>query len=210
MKKGGPFFFNRGFGTALLCLSLCCAAGCSKKKARGLPDSRPTRTISETPSQEGWTSSITLTRTGKLQAVIWYGHMAEFEDQGLTRFDQGITIDFYDADGGHTSRLTSDRGLYYKNSEEVIGEGRVVVVADTGITLQTEKMRWNPQTQLILSNEPVKVTTQTGDSLFGLGFQSKADLSRWIILKPRGTTQRKVDLKSIESAAGGDTTSKRP
>ncbi len=200
----------QGAGAILLCLALCQACGCSRRKPKSVPDETVSKPASESPSQEGWTSSITLTRAGKLQAVIWYGHMAEFESQGLARFDHGITIDFYDAGGGHTSRLTSDRGLYYKNSEQVVGEGHVVVIADTGITLQTERLMWNPQTQLIVSDESVKVTTQTRDSLFGVGFQSNADLSHWVILKPRGTTQKKVDIRSIESAVTGDTASNGP
>jgi LPS export ABC transporter protein LptC len=194
--------------TALF-LAVCLAAGCSKKRGQTPPAPAPEGTAAETPSQEGWNSSITLTRAGRLQAIIRYGHMAEFDSRGVARFDGGVQIDFYDKDGQHVSQLTSDRGLYYKKSEEVVGEGRVTVVSDTGITLKTERLRWNPQTQLILSDDPVTVTTQSHDSLYGLGFQSNADLSRWTIRQPRGITQRKVDLDAFEREAARDTASAR-
>jgi LPS export ABC transporter protein LptC len=191
-------------------LVACLGAGCSRKRGQNVPAPEHSGPVSETPSQEGWNSSITLTRAGKLQAVIRYSHMAEFENRSLARFDGGVQIDFYDANGQHVSQLTSDRGSYYTDSEEVVGEGRVTVVSDTGITLKTERLRWNPKTQLILSDDPVTVSTQSHDTLYGLGFQSNADLSRWTIRKPRGTTQRKIDLNVLEREAARDTSTAKP
>ncbi|HEX9934616.1 MAG TPA: LPS export ABC transporter periplasmic protein LptC [bacterium] len=192
------------FAALFVCLILA-HTGCGKRKA-DIPSDVSPIPVSELPSQEGWNSSISLTHTGKPQAVIRYGHMAEFESRGVAEFDQGVQVDFFDSEGRHTSRLSAERGLYYRNSEDVVGEGKVVVVSDTGITLYTERMQWNQREQRIVSDGWVSVTTQQRDTLYGMGFESNADLSHWVIKRPRGKTQRRVNLESLESASVRDTT----
>jgi len=183
----------------LCCLAWLVQSGCGRKDERTqVPASRTP--VTRFPSQEGWNSSITLTRAGKLQAVIRYGHMAEYEDAGTAYFDQGVSVDFFDVDGRHTSRLTSDRGEYDEGSEDVAGEGHVVVVSDTGITLKTERLKWNHRTEKIVTDDRVTVTNRQGDTLYGLGFESNSDLSRWVIKQPRGLAKKGVNLYAIDSS----------
>ncbi len=173
--------------------------GCgNKEKKTSSPVSRTS--VTRFPSQEGWNSSITLTRAEKLQAVIRYGHMAQYEDAGMAYFDQGVSVDFYDTDGKHTSRLTSDRGEYHEGSEDVAGEGHVVVVSDTGIVLKTERLMWNNRTEKIITDDRVMVTDRQGDTVYGLGFESNSDLSHWVIKQPRGLAKKGVNLDAIESS----------
>jgi hypothetical protein len=78
------------------------------------------------------------------------------------------------------------------NDVEAIEE--VVAVSDSGITLFTERLRWDNARQKILSNEFVTITTASNDTLYGHGFQSDQNLKNWSILKPSGVTQKKVDI----------------
>lgn len=173
--------------------------GCGKKTETPVSSGARVRDA-EIPSQEGWKSSIILTRAGKRQAVIRYGHMAEYESSQTAVFDQGVQVDFYDVQGKHSSRLTSERGRYDENSEDIAAEGRVVVVSDTGVTLKTERLNWSHRTEKIVTEDLVTITTREGDTLHGFGFESTADLSRWVIKQPRGLAKKGVNLNEIESS----------
>lgn len=154
----------------------------------------------EYPSQEGWNSDLFLTSAGHLQAVVRYGHMLKYDEKKLILFDEGVEVDFYDAEGSHASRLTSERGEYHETTEDVIGLGNVVVVSDSGVTLQTEVLRWDNGLMKILSDTVVTVITPDRDTLYGVGFESEPDLSRWIIRKPWGVSDRKVDVEELETS----------
>jgi len=154
---------------------------------------------SEPASQESWNSGLTLSRAGRPQAVIRYGHMAQYDNRRMAAFDGGIRVDFFDAEGRHTSVLTSERGEYNSATEEVRGIGNVVVVSDTGGTLRTAFLKWDPRIGKILSDSAVTVTTQNADTLFGTGFESASDLNHWMIRRPTGSTRRRVDVDRFES-----------
>jgi LPS export ABC transporter protein LptC len=168
---------------------------------RGDKPAAPETAVPETepPSQESWNSGLTLSRAGRPQAVIRYGHMSQYDNRRMAYFDGGIRVDFFDAEGRHTSVLTSNRGEYNSATEEVRGIGRVVVESDTGVTLRTAFLRWDPRVEKILSDSAVTVTTQNADTLFGTGFESSSDLSHWMIRKPTGSSPRRVDIDKVES-----------
>jgi len=185
------------FGLILLLLAVA-SSGCSRKKA-GPASTSPQVPISEYPSQESWDSNLIMTRAGKRQAVIRYGHMTQYDSHKKAYFDGGVQVDFYDVDGRHTSRLNSERGDYNQLTEEVRGIGRVKVVSDTGITLSTMFMKWDPRIEKIVSDSAVMVTTQKLDTLYGKGFESASDLSHWAIKHPSGITDKHVDFGKMES-----------
>lgn len=156
------------------------------------------------PIQEGWHSRLILTQLGRTQAIVQYGHMAQYEDQEAIELDEGVEVDFFDREGNHTSHLTSARGQYIQKIQNVTAEGQVVAVSDSGVTLQTEILTWNNQTGKITSPARVQVTTEQGDTLWGVGFESRADLSHWTILEPWGVSERHIDFESLDSTWAKD------
>ncbi len=192
-SAGRPATFRTLFVLAA-CLSVSCGGGSDPPAGAGnaVPESEP-------PTQESWNSDLTLSRAGKPQAVIRYGHMEQYDSRRMAYFDGGVSVDFFDAEGRHTSVLTSDRGEYNSATEEVRAIRNVVVVSDTGVTLRTAFLRWDPRVEKILSDSAVTVTTQDADTLFGTGFESASDLSHWVIRKPTGSTTRRVDVEKTES-----------
>jgi LPS export ABC transporter protein LptC len=186
-------------------------SGCARKKAEPAGPSHQAA-IRELPSQESWNSDLIMTRLGKRQAVIRYGHMTQYDNRKMAYFDEGVHVDFYDTDGKHTSRLNSERGDYNQLTEEVRGIGRVKVVSDTGITLSTMFMKWDPRIEKIVSDSAVMVTNQKLDTLYGKGFESASDLSHWVIKRPSGITDKHVDFGKMEAdfsrPAGPDSTRK--
>jgi len=193
---------RRAAPAAVLALALAAAAlSCGGRPDKPARPAAPESAVpeSEPPTQESWNSDLTLSRAGRPQAVIRYGHMEQYDSRRMAYFDGGIRVDFFDAGGRHTSVLTSDRGEYNSATEEVRGIGNVVVVSDTGATLRTAFLRWDPRVEKIQSDSAVTVTTQDADTLFGTGFESASDLSHWMIRKPTGSTRRRVDIEKAES-----------
>lgn len=154
----------------------------------------------EMPSQEGWNSEIYLSKAGRKQAIVKYGHMQKFDQKAVYIFDEGVEVDFYNKDGSHSSHLTADSGEYHEATEDVFGMGNVVVESDSGITLHTERLRWDHRREKILSDTLVMLTSPNADTLYGVGFESNADLSRRVILKPRGISQGSIDFDKIENS----------
>lgn len=152
------------------------------------------------PIQEGWNSKLYITKMGRTQAIVQYGHMAQYENQEEIQLDEGVEVDFYNQDGQHTSHLTSNRGTYHEQTQNVKAQGRVIAISDSGVTLRTSSLAWDNQMGKIQSDTLVQVTTQEGDTLWGKGFQSEADLSHWVIRKPWGVSDKRIELASLDSA----------
>jgi len=152
--------------------------------------------------QEGWNSVILISSSGRLQARVQYAHMVQHENSRLIHFDGGVGVDFYGENGRHSSRLDSEKGLYDEESQDVTGMGRVVVVSDTGITLQTERLRWIQKKEKIVSDTHV-IFVQEGDTLYGVGFESDSDLKNWELKTPSGIRRQGIDLSGIRREIAG-------
>lgn len=170
-------------------------SGCSESQS-GSPVAEGEQ--KEYPTQEGWNSTYRISRAGNLQAVIRYGHMSQYESQKKTYFDEGVIVDFYDEAGEHSSKLTSDRGVYHEDTQDIYGMGNVVVVSDTGVTMYTEQMRWDQKREKIISDTLVTVVTEDSDTLYGRGFESEPDLSRMVFRETWGKSDKRVDFARIE------------
>lgn len=176
-----------------ICLAIFAAvlllAGCQSS-----PQTATTDKAFDGPDQEGWNSKVTVTSTGRIAAIVQYGHMAKYSKDRRVLFDDGVVVDFYGKKGEHSSKLTSARGILHENSNDVEALGNVVVVSDSGTTLRTEKLRWLNQREKIVSEEFVTITTAKGDTLYGHGFESDATMRQWSIRKLSGVSKKKVNL----------------
>jgi LPS export ABC transporter protein LptC len=146
------------------------------------------------PDQESWQSTIIMTRDAKKFAEIWAGYIAYYNEKGETILTDSIHADFYDRNGVHNSVLTADSGVVYNKTNNLFAYGNVVVVSDSGIVLQTEKLRWDNDRQKIVSDVAVKFTTDE-DTLIGDSFISDPDLQNYEITNARGYSQRKIPLE---------------
>jgi len=173
-------------------------SGCARKKHENVLITDQQN--KEYPSQEGWNSEIILSRAGLCQAVIHYAHMVKYDKKKVVFFDGGVEVDFYDKNGNHTSHLTSEKGEYHEATEDVVGLGNVVVVSDSGVTLRTEVLRWDNRREKIFSDTTVMITTEKHDTLYGVGFESNADLSHRVIYKPWGITDKKINIQELEAS----------
>lgn len=149
----------------------------------------------EFPDQESWNSTLTTTNNGQVTAIIKYGHMRRFNKNQTVLFDEQIEIDFFDRNGNHSSRLTSNKGMMNEKENKVIAYENVVVVSDSGINLKTEKLWWDNAIEKVVTDRFITITTNKNDTLNGVGFESDQKLSNWMIKEVRGKTDKNIDLK---------------
>ena len=152
------------------------------------------------PDQEGWNSTVRATRHGKLQAIVHYGHMMRYQGEHKIHFDQGIHVEFFQESGEKASELSAQKGFMDERSHVVKAMNHVIVESDTGITLYTEELYYEQQSQKIVSHVDVKITTAEGDTLYGNGLVSDPNLVHFNILKPHGRAHKGFDMQAEENA----------
>ena len=148
----------------------------------------------EYPDQEGWNSTVISSKNGIVDAIIKYGHMQRFEKRKVVDFDSGIVVDFYNEKGVHTSNLVSEKGKLDEATKNIDAFGNVVVVSDTGITLKTQRLRWDNSIEKIISNNFVTIVTAEKDTFYGNGFESDQNLENWHITGFSGKASKGLDL----------------
>lgn len=148
----------------------------------------------ELPDQESWQSTIIITREGKLMAEVWAGHVANYNKKNQTVLKDSVHVDFYDREGKHNSVLTSREGMVDNRTRNLTAIGNVVVVSDSGVVLETEKLMWDNLKQKIISDVAVKFTTLT-DTLLGDSFISDPDLANYEIHNARGYSKRTLKME---------------
>lgn len=146
------------------------------------------------PDQESWDMSFEATEDGRVTAKLWFGHVSQFNEKRQYEFDQNFKVDFYNEKGKITSWMTGERGILKENRTIMEAFGNVIVHSDSSeTTLYTESLFWNDNKKKITTEDFVTVTTPQ-DTIYGKGFESETDFSRWEIKQSRGHTKRPVDI----------------
>lgn len=161
------------------------ALGCEEKIKPSVLGGAPSTTL---PSQESWNATVTFTDSGVVKAILKSGHISAFEGTKQTLLDKGVHVDFFDEHGAHSSVLTSQTGKVDENTNNLEAIGNVVVVSDSGVVVETEKLFWDNQRQLIHSDEFVKITSPK-ENLQGHGFESDQNLKNYKIFRVTGTAK---------------------
>jgi len=145
------------------------------------------------PDQESWGVTIFLTNEGLQRAVVRSGHLEKYSQKQYILLDQGVEADFYNTKEIHTTRLISQKAEVDEKSNFMTAIQEVIVESDSGVTLFTDTLQWNSELEMIYTNNPIMLTTENGDTLYGIGFESDVSLEHWKILNPSGVTQRGRD-----------------
>lgn len=140
----------------------------------------------EYPDQESWNSTLTITNDGRKVSVVEAGHYIKYSKKNMSYISEGLTADFYDENGIHTSVLTSRGGLVNEAKQDMVAFGNVMVVSDSGTTLFSDTLKWDNTLQKIISEIPVMITSGS-DTLYGDTFISDPGLENYEITNSRGT-----------------------
>jgi LPS export ABC transporter protein LptC len=165
------------FGIAALLL----IAGCGEK----INPSVQTLPESSLPSQESWRSTVYFTDSARIKAVLWAGHIADFQSRRITLLDDSVHVDFFDTQGRHTSLLTARRGKVDDATQDFVAYEDVVVVSDSGSTMKTDSLFWTNADRTIHTNAFVDITSPT-EHIMGQGLVSDQDLKNYRIFRVTG------------------------
>ncbi len=151
--------------------------------------------IQPLPDQESWDATIVITREGNRIGYLKAGYIEKYSKRKVTHLSDGITVDFFNEDGDHTSVLHAQGGKVYDQKQDMFAYGNVVVESDSGVTLYTDTLQWDNKRRKIISEIPVMITTEEQDTLYGDSFISDPDLINYEISNPRGKTSRAIDVE---------------
>jgi LPS export ABC transporter protein LptC len=107
----------------------------------------------------------------------------------------GLSVDFYDETGRHTSTLHADSALVREKQRFLEVFGDVKVTTDDGRKLETDHLAWDDQRRHI-TTEGYVVITRGEDVMRGYGFESDPELT-YIRLR-RQVTGRITDTEMLK------------
>ncbi len=145
------------------------------------------------PDQESWNVTIILTDKGITRSIVRSGHLEKFDEKQFILLDQQVDADFFDEEENHTTNLKSVMAEVEEGNDFMRAMGNVVVVSDSGVTLYTDTLVWDSKEEVIYTDDNVILTTEKGDTLYGIGFESDIAMENWRIIKPSGVTSMKDD-----------------
>ncbi len=151
------------------------------------------------PIETGKGLEILYSDSAQIKVKITTPELNRFQSpKPYTELPKGVHINFFDEKMNVTSTLTSKYAL--RKETEKIMEARkdVVVVNAKGEKLFTEHLIWDEKTGKIYSEEFVKIVT-ADEIIFGNGFESNQDFSRYKIFDIKGTINLRKDENTKNS-----------
>jgi len=174
----------------LSCILMFCTAallffGCEEKTVPSVISTIDSRTL---PQQESWNSTIVVSDSGRISAIIVAGYIRVSDLSQQTQMSQGVKVRFFDHEGKQTSILTSDEGSVDESNNNLEARKNVVVVSSDSSRMTTEQLFWDNQRQLIYTPEYVQIKT-VKERMQGHGFESDQSLKNYRVFRVTGQTQ---------------------
>ncbi|GAB4410560.1 MAG: hypothetical protein OHK0053_37400 [Microscillaceae bacterium] len=146
--------------------------------------------IGEFKPYEGPTSKVfdmvtNYSDSGRVKIQLLAPLQLEYES-GNQDFPEGITVNFFNAEGQNYNRLTAKKAIYDKKNNQYTALGEVVVNnLLTKETLQTEELHWRPTQRQIFTEKFVVIQTPR-EILKGNGLTADQDFMAYKIKQPTG------------------------
>jgi len=173
------------FWCLYLCTPMLIFSGCEEKIKPSVLSTIDSRTL---PQQESWNSTIVVSDSGHITAIILAGYIRVFESDRKTQMSQGVRVRFFSPQGIQTSVLTSEEGSVDETTNNLEARKNVIVVSSDSSHMTTEQLFWDNQRQLIYTPAYVQITT-VKDKLQGHGFESDQSLKNYRIFRVTGQSQ---------------------
>ncbi len=171
-----------------LALGLAACKGVQKPPA-DLAEKRRTESVSET-----YGITYVYSDSGRITARLMARHDVERHDGGKNEtyhhLDKGFILLSYGPDGTLESTIRAQEGRLFQKTGYAEAIGKVVLRSSKGDSMETERLHWYRTQNKIETGEPVKITTAE-EIIFGEGFESNTNFTRYKIFKIRGTLQVK-------------------
>ena len=110
-----------------------------------------------------------------------------------SEFPAGLKIINFENRGSDSITITGNYAVSYSKTSISEIRGNVVVINHTDKSrLETEQLFWDEQTKYFVSEKAFKLTKEN-DTIFGIGFESKDDLSKHLAKKTTGKLETSED-----------------
>lgn len=117
------------------------------------------------------------------------------KEHPYNEFPKGLILVSYTNNGKDSITIKGDYGLSYSKTKISELRGNVILINHTDkSTLETEQLYWDQNTDYCYSEKKFKLTT-ANDVGYGIGFESKKDLSKFIAKKTTSTHLLKENEK---------------
>lgn len=144
----------------------------------------------EEPDQMSWDVNISITQSGKVKANIKADYLEQYSNNSTISLQDNVQIDFFNDEEKLISSLFADKADINEIVSFLQATDNIVVESDSGVALYTDTLTWDNEREVIFTDDSVMITTNSKDTLYGIGFQSDINMEQWKILKPRGVTGR--------------------
>jgi LPS export ABC transporter protein LptC len=108
------------------------------------------------------------------------------EDLEYQDFPKGGKITSYDDDETVAGQIEANYAKHFISDQLWELRNKVVALSDDGKTINTELMYWDQGKQLIYSDQYVRITTDDGQVLEGIGFSSDDKMNNITLKKVTG------------------------
>lgn len=123
--------------------------------------------------------------TSKLVTPLLFDYTNRSEHP-YNEFPKGVRIINFENNGIDSVTIIGDYALSYSKTEVSEIKGNVVVLNHTeNSKLETDQLYWDQKTKYFFSEKPFTLTT-TKDTIYGVGFECKEDLSKHLAKKTTG------------------------
>ena len=93
-----------------------------------------------------------------------------------------VFVDIYDSVGERVAFLRADSGSLDMTFTYVYAYGHVYALTPKGASVRADSLLWNKKDNLVRTASYVRVVSEDGDVLQGVGFESDAQFDNWKIL----------------------------
>jgi LPS export ABC transporter protein LptC len=156
--------------------------GCEEKVKPSILSDIDSKTI---PQQESWNSTVVISDSGKVKAVIEAGYIRVYEVRRQTLLSEGVVAHFFDEKGVATSELHSREAMVDDRTNDFEATGNVVVTSSDSTVLRTEHLYFTNADQLIHTPDDVWITSPK-ESIQGRGFEAQQNLRNYRIFQVSG------------------------
>jgi LPS export ABC transporter protein LptC len=174
----------KSFGICMFYAVTLSFLGCEEKTLPSVISTIDSRTL---PQQESWNSTIVVSDSGRISAIIVAGYIQVSDVSRQTQMSQGVKVRFFSREGKQTSVLTSDEGSVDETTNNLEARKNVLVVSSDSSHMTTEQLFWDNQRQLIYTPEYVQIKT-VKEKLQGHGFESNQSLKNYRVFRVTGQT----------------------
>ena len=139
------------------------------------------------PVQTTEKAEYVYSENGKIKNKLIATKLDRFDAVGEERIEVsgGFTFLIYDSLEHPGSKLTALNGVYYEKLNKFVATDSVELSNDNGEKLNTDRLVWLQDKDLVYSNSLVKITTQDG-VLWGDSMSSNSTFDNYQLYRPRG------------------------